>query len=555
MIRKQSPEEQVAKMQHLIKYGVNEDASKASKPIVEFQKKAANGKTYGIIRESTKYYIMEAPEKNTQVLAEDFSYIGGFNNRKQNEYPSYVKASNALDLKLMAINEAVSNNDKVVISEPIVKGEWTDKLTESMREDINRFKEITSNVSKILHEDKGFGSIPTEHTLPETPISHPSDEKKNAPYVDKTQYDGDKDIESEDSDHKKKAPYTDNGEVSDEEMRSDKKPVINTKPVYSEKEKHMPKDALANRMTKTIKPVRYDEGKTPRLKVTESQLLKLNESISAGVNSRAREYLTRNVGVSYEEAQDIIQELRMDIPALQSAGVEFLLGIVRMYSDGELDDNMTRNKVNRTLQTASEAGRINELDSDLNGMSAREFISEYGNGMNESKHQDYSDYPFPELLEGRRKANKIECNKDGCRKVDDDDETEYEIEIGDDDDDDDEPKKDMPYNNKGLRGLENWEKTWNRFDDDDDGYYYESRRRRMKEDRLYDFGKHPSYQKEPMTTPSGRGDVVNGREWDDESVKGDKPYGTSKGKSDPFDELVDTMAESILATVYDKKKA
>lgn len=451
MIRKQSPEEQVAKMQRLIKYGVNEDASKTTKPIVEFQKKAANGKTYGIIRESTKYYIMEAPEKNTQVLAEDFSYIGGFNNRKQNEYSSYVKASNALDLKLMAINESVANNEKVVINEPIVKGEWTDKLTESMREDINRFNEITSNVSKILHEDKGFGSVPTEHTLPETPISHPSDEKKNAPYVDKAQYDGDKDIESEDSNHKKKSPYTDDGEVSDEEMCSDKKPVINTKPVYSEKEKHIPKDALANRMTNTIKPVRYDEGKSPRLKVTESQLLKLNEALNS--------------------------------------------------------DN------------------------------------------------DYSDYPFPELLEGRRKDNKIECDKDGCRKVDDDDETEYEIEIGyDDDDDDDEPKKDMPYNNKGLRGLENWEKTWNRFDDDDDGYYYESRRRRMKEDRLYDFGKHPSYQKEPMTTPSNRGDVVNGREWDDESVKGDKPYGTSKGKSDPFDELVDMMAESILATVYDKKK-
>src|SRR5574344_1276688 len=124
MIKKQSAEEQIATMQHLINFGVNENSAKSSQPIVEFKKKAANGKTYGIVRESTKFYIMEAPQKDTEVLAEDFGYIGGFNNRKENEYSSYAKASNALDLKIMSINEAVNKQDRVIIEKPVEKADW-----------------------------------------------------------------------------------------------------------------------------------------------------------------------------------------------------------------------------------------------------------------------------------------------------------------------------------------------------------------------------------------------------------------------------------------------
>ena len=45
MIRKQSAEEQLATMQRLIKFGVNENTSKKDKPVVEFKRTAANGKT------------------------------------------------------------------------------------------------------------------------------------------------------------------------------------------------------------------------------------------------------------------------------------------------------------------------------------------------------------------------------------------------------------------------------------------------------------------------------------------------------------------------------
>ena len=61
------------------------------------------------------------------------------------------------------------------------------------------------------------------------------------------------------------------------------------------------------------------------------------------------------------------------------------------------------------------------------------------------------------------------------------------------------------------------------------------------------FGKHPAYQKEPMTTPENVDNDEFGRSWDDESVKGDKPFGTEIGKGDPFSEkVVNMLTDAVL---------
>ena len=220
--RQQTAESQLATMKRLIDFGkVDESKKNADVPVVEFKKKAANGKTYGIIRESTKYYIMEAPEKNTEVLAEDFNYIGGFNNRRENEYSSYAKASNALDLKIMSINETVEKNNKVLIERPVVKSEWENNITESMRKDIERFKTITTNAKRILKEEKG-DVIPSAHTLPEAPTKNPTDDKVNAPFTETGVAKGDEDFKQKDTNHQKAGgPF--NGDVK-VDMQSDKNP-------------------------------------------------------------------------------------------------------------------------------------------------------------------------------------------------------------------------------------------------------------------------------------------------------------------------------------------
>ena len=109
-----------------------------------------------------------------------------------------------------------------------------------------------------------------------------------------------------------------------------------------------------------------------------------------------------------------------------------------------------------------------------------------------------------------------------------------------------------------MKGLENWQDDWDKFDDDDDDFAYESKRtkgKKVNEDKLNDFGKHPAYRKTPMTTPPNKEVAINGaKEWDDESAQGEEPFGQQIGDSAPYDEIVNTMTESILASIYGNKK-
>lgn len=131
------------------------------------------------------------------------------------------------------------------------------------------------------------------------------------------------------------------------------------------------------------------------------------------------------------------------------------------------------------------------------------------------EEEDFSDYPFPEVMED---------NYDDELGLDfePENEDEYELELGD--------------------------------DTDEDYTQFESVRR-VNEDRLNDFGAHPAYRKHPMTTPPNKEVAINGaREWDDESVQGEEPYGEKIGSSAPFDEIVDAMTESIYRALYSSKK-
>lgn len=546
MIRKQSAEEQIAMMQHLIKYGVNEDTAKSSKPIVEFKRKAANGKTYGIIRESTKYYIMEAPQKDTEILAEDFSYIGGFNNRKENEYSSYAKASNALDLKIMSINETVNKKERVMIETPTIKADWENSITEGMRKEINRFKDITANVATILKEDKAVGKVPSEHTLPEAPASNPSDEEVNSPFTDTAVAKGEKDFKKEEHDHEKAGgPFEKDGEVSNKEMQSDKKPVIKTDATYTEKAQYVPDNSVADKKPSGGKVVRVNEnnGHKIRLKLTEEQVLAWNDN---------KNYMDKSTGTEIGSSAPYSDELGKESNQTEAPTEPIHEGESVVYDHP--------NDQNNPAPGTSEVGDTAPYDKKVN----EDIVSaDDAAGMPEES-EDYSDYPFPEVAgeEYEDYGTKFdkEYNEFEQSQNDDDD---YTIELDDDDEEGIDTVKSMSkkFGKNGMKGLENWEQDWDKFDDDDDlsGYeQFESRKksgRKVNEDKLNDFGKHPAYSKTPMTTPPNKEVAINGaREWDDESAQGEKPFGEEIGDTAPYSEIVDTMTESILESIFGKKK-
>ena len=73
---------------------------------VENVKKGANGVIYGIIRENHSYFIKTTEKTSGTILAEDFNYIGGLQNKNIERYGSYAEALKQLNLKFDMLNES-----------------------------------------------------------------------------------------------------------------------------------------------------------------------------------------------------------------------------------------------------------------------------------------------------------------------------------------------------------------------------------------------------------------------------------------------------------------
>ena len=81
---------------------INEGLSRST---VELTKIGPDGKSYGIVRENHEYYI-KVSDKTSNLTVEDFKYIGGLQNKKQEAYPSYAKATKHLNLRFNSICES-----------------------------------------------------------------------------------------------------------------------------------------------------------------------------------------------------------------------------------------------------------------------------------------------------------------------------------------------------------------------------------------------------------------------------------------------------------------
>ena len=298
-------ESEVQRMKELIGYGINEQTvnTGGSKPIVEYKMKAADGKTYGIIHECNKFYIKVAPKKDTEVLAEDFDYIGGWNNRKENEYKTYAMASKQFDLKMMSINEANTHKVEIQQFKPVESSEWQINETKEMRSELERFRQITNNVAVILKEDKNV--LPAEHTLPEAPASNPSKDKVNSPFTDTAVANGDKDTKQTSTDPKKEGqPYDNETKVTDNDMQSDKKPNGNgNNDTYSEKAKYVPDNSVANKKPSGGKVAKVDESQRRTFKLTEEQVLAW---------SKSKDYLDTSKGTEIGDDSPFTEKVNED---------------------------------------------------------------------------------------------------------------------------------------------------------------------------------------------------------------------------------------------------
>jgi hypothetical protein len=92
---------------------INEDKKTSS---VELTKIGPDGNVYAIVRENHEYYI-KTTSKKSNLMTEDFSYIGGLQNKKSEAYPSYAKAIKQLNLKFNSLNEAYGKSGQINVFE------------------------------------------------------------------------------------------------------------------------------------------------------------------------------------------------------------------------------------------------------------------------------------------------------------------------------------------------------------------------------------------------------------------------------------------------------
>jgi hypothetical protein len=78
--------------------------------------------------------------------------------------------------------------------------------------------------------------------------------------------------------------------------------------------------------------------------------------------------------------------------------------------------------------------------------------------------------------------------------------------------------------------------------------------KRIVETKLDDFGKHPAYQKVVMSLPPNADSSKWGEDWNDESAKGEKPYGQQIGDSAPFDDVVSAITNAVVTALGKKKE-
>lgn len=154
-MNKMNTNETLNRMKSLMNYGLQTESKQAPYSTVEYQRKGADGKVYGIVREGAKYYIKSAPNK-ANLVKEDFNYIGGFRNRKDNEYSSYANAQKQFDLKMMSLKEAYNNPSFNVESWDLNKKETVvTEASDKMKTEILRERQIMKNAMMISEAKKG----------------------------------------------------------------------------------------------------------------------------------------------------------------------------------------------------------------------------------------------------------------------------------------------------------------------------------------------------------------------------------------------------------------
>lgn len=527
-------EDQVARMNFLMEYRTPEKKASSN---IEYHANGADGKVYGILKEGTKYYI-KTTEVGKENISESYDYIGGFNNRRENEFTDYNKATKQLEFKLMSLNEAYGKHEKTSTVNVNRSEKVFAMLTEDARKEIDRMNQIFENSCTIgkdcICDPESKGKSTGDNTV-----------KNNDPFTEKTEAKLDKDPKFNGT----VEGATDNDEVKgvEKDLQSDKNKTANSGSEKDYKDAHDDLDG---------------EGvadKSP----SGGKVVKVN------VNEDFEQPILGNDLENEVPDDNVVDE----VPAEDGGDIS-----VNDFEAGE-DDGAT--DIEPVL------GDEDEVGGDVAGIESGEPIDEF-DALLEEFEKNYGS------VEGSKDADAITGDNaildkennpiNGTDNGVGDEKGEEWKRIDENDGNVNEPAKEgdedtmknyqYGYNNEKKLPAQSWDKLNEAIVSITKDVYrklMESKKpakkaltlkeaieKMVKEEitKLDAWGKHPRFRKEPMTTPDNK-EVLAGtakKDWNDDSAKGEQPYGQKIGDGKPFDELVNNLTDKVLSQLKESLK-
>lgn len=548
-------EETLARMKGLYTYGKElNEGNDLKTHTLEYHAIAADGKSYGIIKECNKYYIKSAP-KDKEMVAESYEYLGGFCNKKNYEYSSYANALKNFELKMASINEACEGNVNISTLDPFKKEEFLVEGTDRMKNEIARQRQIMYNASMIMNEANEIGASNKDNvvkyngTNPETPKKNGNsiNDGTDAKVVDQDKVKG----FSGNNPHEKKTsgPYTENpskvnegaccgkcgknpcecqncneeaGDISDEPLMPNTRNWAGPKMGASEPDQigwDMDGQEKVNEETKE-----WDEGLPGSAGIGEPDTDHNNDPFNKSINEGEEDF----------DGEDS-ENPEADDDSFDLGGDEFG-DETEEFGDDELGD---------------ETGEFN--DEEL-GDETGEFDDEE---LTDEPSEDEDLRSEIESLKAEIESLKAQINGENTDNIEG---AENGEDFGDDYEFGGESGEDF-----STEGEENFDDKEGDIDECGNiDQLMEAKKAKMdsivesvvksilKEDELHVFGKHPGYRKKPMELPTtGEDQNQWGRDWNDESVHNEEPFGKQIGNGDPFTQLVNAVTKDVM---YQLKK-
>lgn len=541
---------EIERMKHLSGFGLKKESkfrpSSSNGSTLEYHVQAANGKHYAIIKECKNYYI-KVSEPTNNIVTENFEYIGGVANKRNNCYTSYNQAYKQLEMKLKSISESCNTKPKKLVEN--YKPEDTSNISKQsineMSQSLNRMFEILNNAGQIgkRHNSSKHGWLTIKEDKNSFMVNRPGDpesnspsgateETENQPFTKQTdKFDGTKDPKKC---NKSKECV---GQPYDDAVKED---TSSTRDVTGNTTKEDPKRSgdLVNTET---------GEKTQDVKCT-GKAMDCKNNVATQKPSGAKAV---KINEEFDISDDDIELEMNDDDDFEELSLELDddadMGSIEPETDLGIEDDFADDDT---------ASKLTDIISKL-----EDLVMNLDVEPGEEMDLDVEETPDGENVELDMTIEpETEMQPDDVQLDDTDDfvgESKEENVVHKEGD-----KWKVKGNKKGGSYNEkdgDWKADYNTKKDAESALkgYFANTNESKNGKTLYlvteegtvlnIFGDHPGYQKEPMTIPTPEiKNKPSTKDIDDESVKSTKPFGTSIGEGTPYEDKVKEITEAVI---------